>query len=334
MLASYASAFAIDHSPVLYLSPLSEFLSIEDLGRLHSVSKKLSRCFLCHDSNICLRMRKLTELSISKYNITGDVLGIRFHPFDNFPAYLSALKCFLSRYDIPKVGVEEQLKAPNIALDFCRALPVVHKEDLVRSLRSRGVLGTLDKIAENFESNPILRYGFLAIFESWMRNPSSSIKDIPSCDLTSKKLVALPESIGMLSELEELCLDDNELTRLPESLGKLSKLRVLSLCENRLDSLPGSIGMLGGLEKLYLKNNQITVLPESLGDLSELESLVLSDNCLASLPRSIVKLSKLTFLDLANNCLTCLPLSSATLKLLEKCGMDKQRSSDAASSIV
>ncbi len=56
------------------------------------------------------------------------------------------------------------------------------------------------------------------------------------------KLTALPESLGQLTQLQELGLTNNKLKALPESLGQLTQLLRLNLTDNRLMTLPESLG--------------------------------------------------------------------------------------------
>ena len=52
--------------------------------------------------------------------------------------------------------------------------------------------------------------------------------------LSQLRLTRLPESIGQLTQLQELDLISNQLTALPESIGRLTNLRKLLLHSNRL----------------------------------------------------------------------------------------------------
>ena len=97
-------------------------------------------------------------------------------------------------------------------------------------------------------------------------------------DLSCNMLKSLPDSIGMLSNLQELYLYYNNLSSIPESILILTNLQVLSLTNNNLTSLPDSIGILSNLKTLYLNYNNLTSLPESIGMLSNLKYLYLSHN--------------------------------------------------------
>ncbi|MBY8982317.1 MAG: leucine-rich repeat domain-containing protein [Candidatus Lokiarchaeota archaeon] len=79
-------------------------------------------------------------------------------------------------------------------------------------------------------------------------------------------LLNLPESIGYLTSLEELYLENNELKFIPESIGNLTSLKWL-----------------------YLNNNQLVDLPEVLVNLTSLQTLGLKDNPLLKNLNSITK---------------------------------------------
>ncbi len=104
-------------------------------------------------------------------------------------------------------------------------------------------------------------------------------------------LTELPESIGNLSNLVQLYVDDNELTTLPESIGNLSNLFYLVAHFNNLTSLPESIGNLSNLIFLDLGYNQISYIPDSIGNLSNLQTLWIFDNQLSTIPDSVCNLN-------------------------------------------
>lgn len=91
----------------------------------------------------------------------------------------------------------------------------------------------------------------------------------------------LPASIGSLTSLEVLSLNDNLLTGpLPSTLGNLSALRELALNGNAFSgALPASLGGLSQLRSLWLEYNQLTgTLPSELGNCASLTGLAMEHN--------------------------------------------------------
>lgn len=133
------------------------------------------------------------------------------------------------------------------------------------------------------------------------------------------KLQALPEGLGSLPCLTELCLKHNE-------LGKSNKwnwkwilasrirenLRVLDLSYNLLTILPSLLTAFKSLEILDLKKNKLHSLPMGFGNLSKLIHLSVEGNQLQWLPGSISRLH-LDSLNLADNDLVYSPLKVLAL---------------------
>ena len=145
------------------------------------------------------------------------------------------------------------------------------------------------------------------------------LKTLNALDLngTGIKATILPESIGLLSNLQYLDLGRLPVTELPESLGQLTKLEILDLSGTRITALPESIGQLSGLQSLNLSWTQITALPASFEQLSGLQSLDLSHTNITALPESFRKLENLQNLDLHNTVLASLPPSFGQRSCLE-----------------
>ena len=140
----------------------------------------------------------------------------------------------------------------------------------------------------------------------------------------------IPSSLGGLANLEWLGLYRNQLTGpIPSSLGGLTNLRYLALFVNQLTgSIPSSLGDLANLETLVLDNNQLTgSLPSSLGGLTNLESLGLNNNQLAgSIPSSLGSLTNLRRVNLIDNQLTgSIPSSLGNLANLQSLSLARNR---------
>ncbi len=133
----------------------------------------------------------------------------------------------------------------------------------------------------------------------------------------------MPESIGRLSQLEDLNLSRNKLTALPESIGRLTRLRYLRAFGNELAALPESIGGLSRLENLAIAMNGLIVLPDSIGEASQVRNLEVHANRLTALPESIGRLTGLVALVAFDNRLGVLPDSIGQLTGLKQLWLSK-----------
>ncbi|GLT83644.1 hypothetical protein SLE2022_019210 [Rubroshorea leprosula] len=114
----------------------------------------------------------------------------------------------------------------------------------------------------------------------------------------------LPESIGDLKSLQCLRLGHNLEGSIPASIGNLSQLTWLYLQDNNLKGqIPTSLANLAQLRSLHLINNQFFgPIPAFLGNLTQLSSLDLSYNLLnGTMPPWIFTLPFLKYLSLSHN---------------------------------
>ena len=95
---------------------------------------------------------------------------------------------------------------------------------------------------------------------------------------SKKKLLAIPENIGDLQDLEELSVIRTEVSAIPDSLFKLSSLRRLDLTQNGITSLDGRIANLKNLEWLDVSMNRLERIPEELEKLTSLKELFVYEN--------------------------------------------------------
>ncbi|KAL6628820.1 L domain-like protein [Neocallimastix californiae] len=147
---------------------------------------------------------------------------------------------------------------------------------------------------------------------------------ITEIDLNSMEIYGtIPSSIGKLSNLETLYLDNNYLTgEIPSSIGDLSYLKYLSLIKNQLTgTIPSTICNLKNLLSLYLSENNLSgPIPSSIGKLTKLKNLVLSDNNLSGyIPLSLKELTNLEQLVLSNNPHLSGKISVNTFKNINYC---------------
>ncbi|MBR7001721.1 MAG: leucine-rich repeat domain-containing protein [Neisseriaceae bacterium] len=94
--------------------------------------------------------------------------------------------------------------------------------------------------------------------------------------LSNSNIDTLPDSVGELTQLEELSLLQSNIRNLPESIGQLTQLKCLNLyeCDN-LHNLPDNIGNLYELKYLWVNYKNIEKLPLTFSKLTNLQ-----DNCL------------------------------------------------------
>ncbi|CAM6097873.1 unnamed protein product [Calypogeia fissa] len=130
----------------------------------------------------------------------------------------------------------------------------------------------------------------------------------------------LPPSIGQLSGLKHLTIDNFFGRTLPASFGELTALQHLTLTRaGKLESLPESFGQLSNLNYLRFKScNSLNTLPDSFAQLNALHRLsFLHCQGLESLPNSFGKLSALNHLEfICCKQLHTLPESFGELKTL------------------
>ncbi|PNY10605.1 LRR receptor-like kinase resistance protein [Trifolium pratense] len=124
---------------------------------------------------------------------------------------------------------------------------------------------------------------------------------------------SIPTSIGNLSNLEYLNLDNMMKGSIPESIGKLTNLESLDLLQNywevdfSFNQLKGSVPLWFGVRALHLRNNLLSgTVPTNIGEeMSHLRYLDLSNNYLnGRIPMSLNRIQNLSFLDISNNDLT------------------------------
>jgi Leucine-rich repeat (LRR) protein len=124
-------------------------------------------------------------------------------------------------------------------------------------------------------------------------------------------------SLGKLTQLTQLGLNENLLSELPKEIGTLKALEILDLRFNRLKRLPPEIQGCVGLKKLFLRFNKLTDLPPTIGKLQALELLSFRNNSITTLPDSFVELRSLKVLDAHQNTLKSLPSFANLTELVE-----------------
>ena len=94
----------------------------------------------------------------------------------------------------------------------------------------------------------------------------------------SNQIEEVSAEIEKWTNLETLILSRNQIKSLPPTLGKLSKMRKLYLNENQLDfaGIPSGMGKLVSLEIFSAADNQLEMIPEGLCRCGALKKLILA----------------------------------------------------------
>lgn len=172
-----------------------------------------------------------------------------------------------------------------------------------------------------------------------------SIASWGNVNLCSRNIHDISPNIGIVADLiTSLQICCNKLRAIPEEIGLLSNLLNLSVARNQLSMVPASIGFLARLTDLNLSNNNLSTLPRSLVALSQLQILDLQDNNLSWIqPEIFISCRKLTIINLNGNPIQILPSELLQCRMfrrirLERCplidGIPGQHFATAAPNII
>lgn len=112
--------------------------------------------------------------------------------------------------------------------------------------------------------------------------PSKPIPHILNC----------PPGLGLLSNLEELSLNDQLIDKLPDEIGDLKKLKTLNVRNNKLESLPETMSRCSSLRTIDLKANLLITLPD-FNSMTSLLELNISFNPTVNFDAEAIKFSKI-----------------------------------------
>ncbi|XP_025096708.1 leucine-rich repeat-containing protein 27-like isoform X2 [Pomacea canaliculata] len=118
----------------------------------------------------------------------------------------------------------------------------------------------------------------------------ASALNSPSVDLSGKRLLAIPDELLIMGNLEYLYLEGNEISFLPDDFFKrFPHLKWLDLRNNCLTRLPCVyLSSHTSLRNLLLQNNQLKCLPLELGLVKTLHGLNIINNPLEFPPAEIL----------------------------------------------
>lgn len=144
-----------------------------------------------------------------------------------------------------------------------------------------------------------------------------------------EEISLLPESIGALSKLKILDINEFALGGLPESIGNLKELRRFRFygrgiqnIETIIECLPESIGNWTKLNELTISSVNLKYLPESIRNFKELKIFRINNTLLDALPISIGSWTKLEDLNISHMKIRKLPEVVGNFKNLTKFYLD------------
>ncbi|KAF2458038.1 hypothetical protein BDY21DRAFT_303257 [Lineolata rhizophorae] len=161
-------------------------------------------------------------------------------------------------------------------------------------------------------------------------NIISQVESLRDLKLATNALEGgLPDSIGKLTQLETLELQENKITSLPASLCDLTQLKILNASSNRLSSLPADVFTTLSLQELLVSKNSIsgTLIPFSVTELPRLQVLQVASNELSALSGSIVEMPALRSVDISANRIEALQDVSSWTSLVTLLAEDNKLSS-------
>ena len=95
-------------------------------------------------------------------------------------------------------------------------------------------------------------------------------------------------SIGNLTHLVKLDLNNNNLVEIPDEICGLISLEEFGVSNNNLDSLPDAFSDMNNLARFFAYGNQISIIPESIElNIHNLISCEFQDNPIRSMSDSL-----------------------------------------------
>ncbi|XP_010057001.3 disease resistance protein RPV1 [Eucalyptus grandis] len=253
-------------------------------------------------TNLCLE--KLAVLKVSGINITKDWAGWA-------PCLVSKNLKVIEINSCPSLkrtpDFSKCLNLKRLAIALCSNLLVV--DDSLSKLEHPKHLKIISWDTLKWDGCNLFPLSF--VFDS--------LKSLSMLEIDGMQLRKLHHSIGEMTRMEDLSLDNCSLLRtLPGSIGDLTLLRRMSLSKTPIKKLPNSIGGLESLLELYLSDTKIRKIPASIESLKKLRKISLFETPIEKLPNSIGGLESLLELYIDDTKIRELPASIGNLKKLRK----------------
>jgi len=139
--------------------------------------------------------------------------------------------------------------------------------------------------------------------------------------MQNNKLEILPSSIGNLSNVQTLNINNNNLSEVEFDCENMTSLKEISLCNNPLLQVPLTFKCLENLTTMYLNKCKWLLLSDDISLFIHLKALYLDENNLESLPDGIQSLN-LSVLSLKKNKFQKFPLQILSIKSIQELYLD------------
>jgi len=234
------------------------------------------------------------EIDEEEYHAIQDLL----HPHNvetfDLRKHLKIHEGRIVEFDMPRLTKDSVRVSHSITTIFASIQKLQYLEDLNLSATN---ISSIPCAIMNLKNLRVLRACFCKRL-TWVSDSIGRLQNLEVLDLLmSCNIDELPEAIGSLSKLRQLCLSFN--MSLPRSIWRLNNLAILILTHQSMTRLPDEIGDLTNLRFLCLVKNNFQSLPPTMGRLKNLQKLQIHDTKLTELPQCILKIASLTSLNLS-----------------------------------
>lgn len=160
------------------------------------------------------------------------------------------------------------------------------------------------------------KLGLTLLFLLWLFSDTSIYAQLLNSEELKKKPVYtnLSTAIKNPEKVYRLSLKKQKLRNIPESVFLLTNLQELNISRNKIKEIPKKIAQLKNLEKLDASSNKIDTVHAEIGELVNIKELNLSQNFISYLPSSIGNLNKMVLLDLWKNYISVFPPEISNLQ--------------------
>src|SRR3989339_57430 len=284
--------------------------------------------------------------------VSLDLKGYWFNRYQYIsPGVYTKIPYFLAIQKLPSfIASLTELQTLNLNGNQLTSLPneIVNLANLRNLYLNNTHLYPLDTSAAYYGDTAVFRAfsregkisNFVVRPDNYMTNCLKTLPDsmgkltnLIALHLNNTMLSNLPSTLGNISGLQELLLNANSFSEFPAIIPGFTNLRKLCLGNNYIPAVPSTINNLAQLDSLDLKNNVLTSIPITIGDLDSLRYLYLNNNQLSSLPDAIGNLSKLQLLSLTQNVLIALPATIGGLTNLQYLYVDYNQLAEIPASI-